>query len=328
MKINMERGYDFDDLLLVPIASSIDSRKDVSLAVKFSHLNLDIPIAVSPMKGIVGKELIVEMSKLGGIGILHRFYDDDKDLFMSDLQYIYDNSKDGNFGMSVKLDSNFEMRFGFAMGAKILCIDVANGYLDLVKRYVDRVRNYRDKEAYKTLIMAGNVVTPEGVLGLYDAGADLVRVGIGSGQLCTTRNYTGVGYPQLSAIKNCSKRLPGKIVADGGIRNSGDAVKALACGANLLLIGSLFGRTNESAHNGIIYGMASRKLQEEYYHSVKSVEGMEKKVEKDTSLKDFLDEFTWGMKSAFTYLNARNISELRENANFIEVGTGSIKKGF
>lgn len=326
----MEKAYDFDDLLLVPTKSTINSRGDVSLKVDFPHMQLEFPVIASPMKGIVGRKLIVKLSKLGGLGILHRFYPD-LDLYRKDLQYIYDKSKNGNFGVSVGLNANYEMRLGFAMGAKILCIDVANGYLDSVLKYVDKVANYRDKEGYKTLIMAGNVVDEDGIKNLIYAGADMIRVGIGSGQLCTTRNYTGVGYPQLTAIENCSKITDAAgayCVADGGIKNSGDAVKALAKGADLVMIGSLFGRVHESAHNGIIYGMASRKLQEEYYHSVKSVEGMERSVEKDIALKDFIDEFTWGIRSACTYMNARNLSELRSNATFVEVGHGSIKKGF
>jgi len=325
----MVKGYDFDDLLLIPQPSKVNSRTEVSLEVNFPNMKLDFPIVASPMKGIVGKELIVGMSQLGGIGILHRFHPD-FDSLRDDMQFLYDNCRDGNFGMSVKMGSNIEMRLGFSMGAKIICIDVANGYLESVLKYVDSVREYRDKEGYKTLIMAGNVVTKQGTANLIDAGVDIVRVGIGSGQLCTTRNYTGVGCPQLTAIEECvivTSIAQRHCIADGGIRNSGDAVKALAKGADLIMMGSLFASVYESAHNGIIYGMASRRLQEEYFSSVKSVEGLEKEVDKTVSLKDFIDEFTWGIRSACTYMNARNLDELRTNATFIEVGDGSIKKG-
>jgi IMP dehydrogenase len=173
--------------------------------------------------------------------------------------------------------------------------------------------------------MVGNVATYESARILADAGADMIRVGIGNGALCTTRNVTGVGVPQLTALDNC-KDVDAIIVCDGGIRNSGDAVKALAAGADVLMMGSPFARTYESANNGIIYGQASRKLQEEYYHSVKSVEGLEKEIEKDISLADLISEYTWGMRSAFTYLDAGNIKELQKNATWIEAGVGSIKK--
>jgi IMP dehydrogenase len=207
----------------------------------------------------------------------------------------------------------------------IICIDVANGNIDSLRKYAHEIKSTIELYHYKTLLMTGNVATYDSAKKLVDAGVDMVRVGIGNGALCTTRNVTGVGVPQLTAIDNCGN-IDAYIVCDGGIRNSGDAVKALAMGADLIMMGTPFARTYESANNGIIYGQASRKLQEEYYHSVKSVEGLEKEVIKDISLADLISEYTWGMKSAFTYLNAKNIKELQKNAAWVETGTGSIKK--
>lgn len=320
--MNITEGYDFDDLLLIPISSEVNSRSQVSLAVDLPCIHLDIPIIASPMKGITSPLLVAEISHLGGIGILHRFEPDDE-VILKDIFYCLKQCKYGNFGVAVGLGEMKRVRMALGGGAKILCIDVANGYLDSVKKFVNEVREYRNREGYCCLIMAGNVVTRDGVISLRDAGADIVRVGIGSGQLCTTRNYTGVGFPSLTAINNCN--IIDYIVADGGMRNSGDIVKAIASGADLVMIGSLFGQAKESSHNGVIFGMASRMLQEEYYHSVKSVEGIEKTIEKTKTLKEIIDELTWGMKSAFTYLNARNIKELKENATFVKVGRGSIK---
>jgi len=317
----IKKGYDFDDLLLIPRISSANSREDVDLSVTLSEfLKLKIPIIASPMKGIVGPNLINKLSELGGMGILHRFQDASYSLG----EEINDIKNSENYGVAVGLKDAFLVQKVLDFGSKLICIDVANGYLDSITRFCAVTKDYIIKNGYRCLLMAGNVATYQGVANLKNAGADLIRVGIGPGKLCTTRNVTGVGVPQLTAIQECG--ILDGVVADGGIRNSGDAVKALASGADVVMIGSLFAQCFESEHNGIIYGMASRRLQDEYYHSVKSIEGIEVPAEKRVSLEDFINEFTNGIKSGMTYLNARNLTELYTNAEFIETGTGSIKK--
>jgi IMP dehydrogenase/GMP reductase len=324
--MKVTKGYDFDDLLLVPKVSIINSRDDVDLSVTLDTLKLRIPIIASPMKGIISPELMIEISKLGGIGILHRFFERDTHENYQDvvdaIKSIRDECK--NWGISLALnDKWYNMLLDYSPA--IMCIDVANGNIDSLRKYAHDIKSAISLYNYKTLLMTGNVATYDAARKLADSGVDMIRVGIGNGALCTTRNITGVGIPQLTALDNCGN-IDAYIVCDGGIRNSGDAVKALAMGADLIMMGTPFARTYESANNGIIYGQASRKLQEEYYHSVKSVEGLEKEVEKDISLKDFISEFTWGMRSAFTYLNAKDIKELQKNATWVETGTGSIKK--
>jgi IMP dehydrogenase len=324
--MKIKKGYDFDDLLLVPKVSTINSREDVDLSVQLGTLKLEVPIIASPMKGIISPELVIEISKLGGIGIMHRFFGrDTHDNYrgvVSAMEVIRDECK--NWGISLALnDKWYNMLLEY--NPAIICIDVANGNIDSLRKYAHDVKKTIELYHYKTLLMTGNVATYDSARKLADAGVDMVRVGIGNGALCTTRNVTGVGIPQLTALDSC-KDVDAIIVCDGGIRNSGDAVKALAMGADILMMGSPFARTYESANNGIIYGQASRKLQEEYYHSVKSVEGFEKEVVKDIALSDLISEYVWGMRSAFTYLNAKNIKELQKNATWVETGTGSIKK--
>lgn len=315
--------FDYDNTYLVPRPSDVNSREEVDLQVRLREgFSLEIPIIASPMKGITGSAIISGMSNLGGIGIIHRFQTEkemqhnihDALRFMAGTPY---------FGVAIGLDGKDE-RYKYALdsGANIICVDVANGYLSSVGKFCERLATYIDTYLYDCLIMSGNVVTASGAKALRNCGVDLIRVGIGTGNLCTTRQVTGIGFGQITAIQSCAdERGDAFIVADGSIKNSGDAVKALAAGADLVMMGSLFARTMESENNGTIYGMASKHLQDDFYHTMKrkSIEGTEKEVKKDILLADFIDEFVWGIKSAFTYMNARNIKELRENAEFVEI---------
>jgi IMP dehydrogenase len=336
--VNLRQGYDLEDLLLIPKLSSVTSRDEVELSRHINELRLKIPIIASPMSGIVGVELIKGLGKLGGIGILHRFYNDITERII-DLETLAESAI--NFGVAVGLNDKF-YKAALDLGASIICIDVANGYLASVMNFTSIIADYIVNNGYTCLVMAGNVATYEGARCLFNAGAILIRTGIGSGQLCTTRNEAGVGIPQATAIIDCSHKMvnvhlhdeykiqtndfnPWYTVADGGIKNSGDGIKALACGADLLMIGSLFASCFESDNNGEILGMASKEFQEQFYGEVKkSVEGTKKKVEKTISLDKFIDKFMWNMKSGFTYCNARNIAELHKNAEFIITGSESI----
>lgn len=319
-------GLEFDDILLVPKLSKVISREDVDLSIKLSdYLTLQIPVIASPMKGIVGTELIIKIAELGGIGILHRFHKSFTE-FDLDLTELYRTGK--VFGVAVGLGGEMYYKDALEYDSSIICIDVANGYLKSVLEFVTEVSNYISKYNYKCMIMAGNVVTSDGARNLSNCGADLIRVGIGNGGLCTTRNVTGVGRPQVDALVECKGKSAGwnwLTISDGGIKESGDAVKALAIGADLVMLGSLLGQTYESSNSGKIYGMASRRLQEEYYHTTKSIEGIEKVVNKKMSLEDFILEFTYGIKSACTYLDSRHLTDLKRS-KFCFTGKGSIKR--
>jgi IMP dehydrogenase len=318
----VNRGVDFDDVLLVPkISNVIRSREESNISTLLGKIKLRIPVIASPMKGIVGPEIIRKIFDEGGIGILHRFYNNDSDRENS-VRNLWDWG--GDFGVAVGLDDEFYY-FALANGASIICVDVANGYLPSVRKFVDEIATYISNKKYNCELMAGNVATRDGAQSLYDSGASIIRVGIGSGQLCTTRNNTGVGIPQLTSIEDCCNG-DWCVVADGGIKNSGDAVKALAVGADAVMIGYILGRCNESEHDGHISGMASEEFQKQFYGEVKkSVEGRTEDCRKTVPVDVFLKEFSWNMKSALTYLDSPNLTHLRATAQFINTGRGSIK---
>jgi IMP dehydrogenase len=317
----MNQGYELSDVLIVPKHSNIVSRDNVDLSVNLGKFKLDIPIIASPMEGIVGVKIIKELGKIGGLGILHRFYND-RYKRLNDLQQIMNSNV--KFGVAVGLGDEF-YKDALACGTNIICLDVANGYLKSVLDFTENIAAYICKYNFNCLLISGTVATYNGAIDLYDYGADIIRVGLGSGNLCVTRRNTGIGVPQFTALNNC-KSVDCFIVADGGIKTSGDGVKALAAGGDLLMLGSLFGNCKESDHNGRIRGMASREFQEQFYGEVKkSVEGIQKKAKKKYYLKDFITEFCWNMRSAFTYLNSSTISELQSNTEFILAGNGSIQ---
>lgn len=317
-------SYDFDDVLLLPVPSEVDSRELVNISFKSTLLHLDFPVIASPMANIVNTEFAIELAHLGGLAILHRFKNR-TDRFR-DIDIV--RSEINNFGVAIGLsDDDLDIaEYAVKSGARIICVDVANGYTKTLREFIaEKVLPITKNQA---LLMSGNVATESGFYNLTKVGVDIVRVGIGSGALCTTRNKTGVGVPQITAINNCfnNGNHEGYLLADGGIRNSGDAVKAFAFGADLVMLGTAFAATNESAHNGHIYGMASREMQEQFYGRVKSVEGLSKPAEKSISLRDFVLDFKYSLKSACTYLNCINLSDIKYNVKYIKSGSGSIKQ--
>lgn len=334
MENKIIRGYEYDDLMIIPKYSQVNSRMETNISRDIvlqngDHITLEVPIMASPMAGIVESELIIGLGKLGGLGILHRFFSDERGNF--DFE---------RYESEIKKIDMFGVPFGISVGMNglqpddilrlvktyknivVVCVDVANGYLSDLHDRINKI--YYALLNQSVIIMSGNVVTPDGVNRLESHGAGLFRVGIGSGSLCTTRNKTGVGFPQLSAVMNCAFYNTG-IVADGGVRNAGDVCKALAGGADFVMIGGWFGRAIESGHDGTIYGMASLENQKRNKGgSHRSVEGISRQEEKLINLVDMVNDISSSLRSSMTYVNATNLLEYSANAEFIEVGRNSI----
>jgi IMP dehydrogenase len=318
-----QQGLEFQNVLVKPIPSNVNSRNNVDISVKLSNnLTLDFPLIASPMRGIVNADFALKLSELGGLAVLHRFYDTDEEWF-NELEFLSAQPR-CKFGAAIKLnDPNWEKVIDF--NPNVLVVDLANGYIKILQEFCIKIKNRLLIENSGILLCAGNVCTKEGVQNLRDSGVDIVRVGLGNGSVCSTRNATSIGVPQITALQECSEVDDVIICSDGGLTGSGDAVKAIVAGADILMGGWLFSKVFESPNGGAIYGMASRQLMNEIGYLPKSIEGFSKTVDKNMSLKQFVEEFGWGIRSAATYLNARNLNEIQINGEFVLTGSGSIK---
>lgn len=320
-----KKAYDYDDVVIVPRPSDVESRDSVDISVTFGNgFSLPFPLVASPMRGITNADFGVRLAELGGLAVLHRFYDS-KSEHLLEVERI---SKAKRFGLSLGIIDSTEM-YEVLLGYRpdILVIDVANGYLTSLLSKCEKVKKLIEAISPKTLLMSGNVVTKLGVDNLYDSGVDIARVGIGCGAECSTTNITGIGFPVISSIYDCASTSKSVyLCADGGIKNSGDFVKAIVAGADFGMAGALFAQTYESVNDGIIYGQASKRAQEMRGTQIKSVEGFERIITKTMSLQDFVKEFSYGVKSAGTYLSARHLNEFSQNGKFVEAGRNTIKK--
>lgn len=332
----ISKALTFDDVLLVPGYNHIESRKDVSTEARLGPYKFSIPIISANMDTITGVEMAIAMNTYGGLGILHRFcaIDANRRNYGEVVDFI------GNpTGVAVSVgvgDKEFE-RFVtlYKAGARIFCIDVANAHSKLVGRMIKTIREWRNDPLTQLFIIAGNVATYAGADYLVSMGADAVKVGIGAGSVCTTREKTGFGVPQLSAIMDCA-RVDVPIIADGGMRKPGDVVKALAAGASMVMLGGMLAGTDETPGNTDGFnkktyrGMASVEAQEDQFGGVadwKTAEGIAIDVKAKGPVGNIIKDVIGGLRSGLTYAGARNIAELHRKANFIEVSNATMIEG-
>lgn len=311
----------FDDVLLVPRYNPLESRRSVSTSVtdQTGKLNLDLPILTANMDTVTGHEMASFISSRGGAGVLHRF------MSIEDNVYEYKKSPQKTF-VSVGTSGNEVERFATLLvaGATYFCVDVAHGHAKYVK---DMIKTMRSMAGNNICIMAGNVATLEGAEFLADAGADIIKVGIGPGSVCTTRIKTGFGVPQLSAVQECS-RVNRSIVADGGIRTPGDIVKALAFGADFVMVGGMLAGTEPTPGYTVevdgktmkeYRGMASKEAQEFFGAEMpkwKTDEGVSTFVTYRDDQDQIIDDIVGGIRSGLTYGGASNIKELQKNMRY------------
>jgi IMP dehydrogenase len=338
MPIHISNALTFDDVLLVPRYSDIASRKDVDLTTTLFGTKFPTPICSANMDTVTEVDMAKKMWDLGGLGILHRYAPHHKVLEW--LKDIHDSKTIAIPSIGVKPE-DFNHALAYAdEGVLAVNIDIAHGDS---KHMVDMITRLT-KEGVD--VIAGNVATRDGAHRLLDAGAKVIKVGIGPGSLCTTRIVTGHGVPQLSAIEDVSKlkvlhftnhgwSYRFSIIADGGIRNSGDCVKALAFGADMVMVGSLLAGTNESPgqvvelqnaegkyYRAKLYrGMASRMARDSVAKTddsyVPEGEATYVKAKGPTSL--IIQQLVGGLRSGFSYSGAHNLKELHENTRYVTI---------
>jgi IMP dehydrogenase/GMP reductase len=322
-------GLDFDDVLVVPQVSDVYSRDLVDISVNLPKgQHLSFPLFASPMVGVTDGQFVKRLSALGGLGIIHRFYSSREE----QIADIKNNLTMGDkFGIAIKIgETNIEELID--LNPAILLVDTANGYTSKLYNYCEHIANYILSHNHYCNLMAGNVATEDGYVRLANAGCNIIRVGIGGGSVCSTRNVTGVGIPNITAILLCAEAKASrgesapKIAIDGGIRSSGDFVKAVVAGADYGIAGKLFSQCYEAPNKGTLWGMAAVQNMKNLNIKIKSVEGFDIPIEKEYSLENFVSEFGYGIKSAGTYIGAKNLKEFSEKGMFIEVGDSSIKK--
>lgn len=323
------KAFTYDDILLVPSYNHWESRKvvDISNRCKTGKLSLDLPLMTANMDTITGADMANFIGEKGGIGVLHRFMTVDDNVAMF---------KDCRFPVFVSLGCNpKELERAEALrdvGAELFCVDVAHGHARYVGRTLKQIREILGEGA---CIMAGNVATYAGADYLASCSADIIKVGIGGGSVCTTRIKTGFGVPNLTAIKNCA-RVDRSVVADGGIRAPGDIVKALAFGADFVMVGSMLagtrptpgavsarkGQDGETVKVKCYRGMASREVQKDFHGGIaewKTAEGIATEVPYREDEDRIIADIIGGLRSGLTYGGASTIRELQRKLDYIEI---------
>ncbi len=334
MRIEEEIKLDYSDVLFRPKRSTLKSRKDVDLNRKytFKHSRSSwkgIPIIASNMDGVgeidVAKKLsshklmtaLTKQHDINQIGTIYK-----KNIFFDSIALSCGTSKESYNRLNSILKKYPKFKF--------ICIDVANGYSENFSNFVSEVR----KKYPKKTIIAGNVVTADMTQELVLSGADIVKVGIGPGSVCTTRIQTGVGYPQLSAVMECADAAHGlgaHIIADGGCTCPGDVAKGFGAGADFVMLGGMLAGHKEGGGDIIedngskfieFYGSSSEEANEKHYGGLanyRSSEGKKVKIQMKNSLDSTIRDILGGVRSSCTYVGASSLKQLSKCTTFVRV---------
>lgn len=334
----------YDDVLLLPNYSEVVPQETDTSVVLTKELKLAVPIIAAPMDTVCESAMAIAIGKLGGYGIIHRNFSVEDQV--AELKKVL---KAGVLvGVAVGVGADFQERVAALVKAGVpeICIDSAHGY---TKNVIEAVK-FIKKKYPKVTVIAGNVATYEGAKTLFEAGASSVKVGMGPGAICTTRVMSGMGVPQLTAVVTCvqaAKELGGTIIADGGIKCSGDIVKALAAGASAVMLGSLLAGTDEAPGEMIelqgklfksyrgMGSVAAMKKGSAARYGQKYVEGKARKLVPEGveglvphrgKLEDHIHQLIGGVRAGMGYLGAKTIVELQEKARFIRISPSGLQE--
>ncbi|HED06928.1 MAG TPA: guanosine monophosphate reductase [Ignavibacteria bacterium] len=316
-----DQSLTYDDISLIPTEiSRIKSRTEAKTNCEFLDLNLSLPVISSPMDTVTGIEMAKALTEQGCLGILNRFD--------SSLNEILTKETNGVRGVSIALNTSLDDVKKLAENGYIICIDTANANNNEVLKKTEEIKNACDVK-----IIVGNIAQGDSLSLLENSGADAVRVGIGGGSVCTTSIQTGIGIGQVSSIldvlsKRNEKKLKIKIIADGGIKSPGDIAKAIALGADVVMLGRMLAGTRETPGEVIKYadqlwkkyrGSASFgvKMRNEF------IEGEETMVPYRGKVKNVIDEISDGLRSSMSYMNCVSLDELKSKDTFAVLSNSS-----
>ena len=328
----MNKTYSYDDVLLIPQFSDIRSRSEIDISANLGKgIELQLPIFASPMDTVSEGEMGSALTAHGGCAIIHRY-----NTIREQMAEINKVPSPRIVGAAIGISGDYLERASALVdyGADFLCVDVAHGHHIMMREALHELRKMFGEHYH---IMAGNVATLQGINDLADWGADSVRCNIGGGSICSTRIQTGHGLPGWQTIVECSMTdRDGKVIADGGIKNSGDIVKALAAGADAVMVGSLFAGTTETPGDFIMdakggrwktyRGMASKEAQVEWRGKYSSFEGVATRVPHRGPASMILEDLEKGIRSGFSYTGARTLRELQSKAQFVEQTTSGLSE--
>ena len=319
----IREGLSYDDVLLVPQEGVLEKRKDADISTSLMTIDhLEVPIISAPMSSVTGAKMALAMRDAGGYGIIHRFYSDNwtDNQHQRELDAAIIGNK-GGVAIGIK-DSMTTIGNFISQGILTFCLDIAHAHHKAVAGYMTELYDTFKFGQHGLRLIVGNVATAEGARYLIDHGAHGIKVGIGPGAACITREVTGFGVPQLTAVMDVYEEVNRvtepyprpTIIADGGIKNSGDIVKALAAGADAVMVGKLLAGADEAPHPGEYFGMASRRVNDH-----RAPEGVDGIVDRTGPVADTIKELVWGIRSGISYAGARDLLELRDNAEFMRV---------
>ena len=332
----IKEALTFDDVLLVPRYSSVlPSETNLNIDLGY-NLKLKIPFLSSAMDTVTESNMSIAIAKSGGLGVIHR------NLSVADQSKEVKKVKNKNLLVGAAIGTSNEdlirAKSILDTGVDLVVIDTAHGHSDKVIRMLAKIKKINVKKP----VCVGNIASAEAAVRLYNEGADILKVGIGPGSICTTRMIAGIGVPQISAVlevKKIMKNKKIKIISDGGVKFSGDIVKGIAAGADAIMMGSIFAGTKESPGKKYKYkdkfykhyrgmgsigamsaGSSNRYFQKNYKDKSKFVpEGVEARVVYKGPVDKILYQLQGGLRSSMGYIGAKNMNEIQKKAKFIKI---------